>query len=548
MDLLKKLKYAGVKQCGYKGNSFRNQMPPPPYLTNVLIGTIMNSVLKERNTISDEMEAVNEYLKMVTESAQSTLGTQLNCTLSSIRDNGLGDFNWSYSNGNATQINGASYNWLSAKISPADSENIVAAGTANSFNTTFQDFIQGIYFQYSKSDQKKLQDSQNAASTQSAALVASFNSTFGAPTSADYAAATAAMNPYPAYGPSTEINFIIDYVMGKMWAGSAGPYTNQEMQTTASLSTLLTNAPSNAGTILPLASQYLVALGQGAALTDQANLANMKIRAMKNNILTPTASNGAMSVYNAQANQQSGDLLPGYILTPPVPQDPTAQTSSVKGSFSSQATSSSSWNISYSGHAGISVGSFLNFSAGTSVSGDIASQCGSSATIDVTVTYPNVVAAPAISSTPEGLSTVAADGTATGWFSPGIAQEAFTNTKLGDNAPSGFAFIGGTIPDNFGYASKVVISGFPEISVTVTNGNYSAFQQWQKTHTYFDVKLFGFISLGGGSVDTYTSKTTSQSSNSSFSFTLSPPSSSPITNPSQQVYPVLGLSATYMDV
>jgi hypothetical protein len=495
----------------------------------------------------DQMAAVNEYLQMVTKATQDTFGTQLNCTLNSIRGNGLGDFNWSYSNGQTTQINGASYNWLSAKMGVADANQSVSAGAQNSFNSAYQSFIQGIYYQFSSSDKRALQASQNAAATQSSALVAAFNSTFGAPSASDYATASAAMNIYPAYGPSTEINFIVDYVMGKMWAGANGPYTNVQMQNTADLAGLLAKKPANAGTILPLASQYLVALGLGAALTDKANLANMQIGAMKRNLLTPSAANGGMTVFNAQANQSTSQTLAGYIVTPAIPQDPALQTNSVTATFESSATSASSWDVSYGGHAGFSVGEFLSFSVGTTVSGDIASQCGSSASMSVSVTYPEIVAAPAISSIPVGLSAIAADGTATGWFSPDIVSEAIKNTNLGSDASSGFAFIGGAIPENFGYASTIVISGFPEITVKVTNGDYKAFQSWQATHTSFDVSLFGIISLAGGSVDTYTSKVTSQESNSSFSFTLSGPKSSPITNPNQQVYPVLGLAVTYLN-
>lgn len=495
-----------------------------------------------------EMSAANAYLRMVRDQTQQTLGDTLGCTLSAIRNNGLGDFNWSYSNGQSTQINGATYNWVSAEADVADTNNMVSAGPANSFATAYQSFIQGIYFQYSMADQRTLQASQNAASTQSAALVAAFNTTYGAPTATDYAAANAALSPYPPYAPSSEINFIIDYVMGTKWAGKGGPYTNVQMQNTASLSTLLAAAPANAGTVLPMASQYLVALGLGAALTDQANLANMQIGAMKRNLLTPTAKNGGITVYNAQGNQPGNPTLPGYSVSPAVPQDPQLQTTKISATFSSVATSANSWNVSYAGQAGISVGSFLNYSAGTSVSGDVASQCGASATMSITVTYPNIVVSPAISATPQGLSTVAADGTATGWFSPQIAQQAYKNTNLGNDAPSGFAFIGGALPDNFGYPSTIVVSGFPVISVTVTNGDYSAYQAWQKTHTSFNVSLFGIISLASGSVDTYTSTTTSQQSNSSFTFQLSPPSTAPITNPAQQVYPVLGVAVTYLDV
>ncbi|MDQ2823274.1 MAG: hypothetical protein M3Y65_23330 [Pseudomonadota bacterium] len=495
-----------------------------------------------------EMSAANAYLKMVTDQTQQTLGDTLGCTLSSIRSNGLGAFNWSYSNGQSTQINGATYNWVSAELDVADGNNMVCAGPADSFVTAYQSFIQGIYFQFSIADQTTLQKSQNAASTQSAALVAAFNTTFATPTATDYATATAAMSAYPPYGPSTEINFIIDYVMGKMWAGKGGPYSNVQMQNTASLSTLLTAAPANAGTVLPLASQYLVALGLGAALTDQGNLANMQIGAMKKNVLTPTAANGGMTVYNPQSNQPNNPTLPGYLVSPVPSQDPSLQTTKISATFSSSATSDSSWNVSYAGQAGISVGSFLNFSAGSSVTGDIASQCGASATMSVMVTYPNIVASPAISAIPQGLSTVAADGTATGWFSPQIAQQAYKNTKLGNDAPSGFAFIGGALPENFGYPSTIVVSGFPVISVTVTNGDYNAYQSWQKTQTSFNVSLFGIISLASGSVDTYTSTITSHQSNSSFTFQLSPPTKAPITNPAQQVYPVLGVGVTYLDV
>lgn len=510
---------------------------------------LANNVLAPSSNLQDtQMAAADAYLQTITAEAQKTLGDRLGCTLSSLHGNSLGAFNWSYSNGQTAQINGATYNWLSAKIGLPDSNNMVSQGDMNTFNATYQTFIQGIYYQLSTADQAALQKSQNAASTQSAALVAAFNSTFGAPTAADYAAATTAMSAYPAYGRSSEINFIIDYVMGNRWAGKNGPYTNVQMQNTASLSTLLVNAPANAGTILPLASDYLVALGAVAALTDQANLANMKIGAMKRNLLTPTAANGGVTVFNAQLNQQNNPTLPGYVVNPQVPQDPALQTASVNASFSAQATSNSSWNINYSGQAGITVGTFLSFSAGTSVSGDIASQCGASATMSIAVTYPHIVADPAITAAPEGLSSIAADGTATGWFSQEIVQEAFNNTNLGAAAPSGFAFIGGKAPENFGYASTIVVSGFPEITVTVTNGDFSAFQAWQKTTTSFSVSLFGIIPLGGGSVDTYTSTVTSQQSNSSFTFKLSGPSSSPITNPAQQVYPVLGVGVTYLDI
>ncbi|WP_277960744.1 hypothetical protein [Pseudomonas sp. RIT-To-2] len=498
--------------------------------------------------VGDQMAAVNGYLQMVSASAQETLGKQLDCQIFSLRNNGMGDFNWSYSNGQTTQVNGASYNWISAAMTVADANHMVSMGNENSFNVAYQSFIQGIYYQFSVADQKALQASQNAASTQSAALVAAFNTTFGTPTANDYANATTAMNAYPAYGPSTEINFIIDYVMGSKWAGSKGPFTNTQMQNTASLSTLLANAPANAGTVLPLATEYLVALGQGTALTDQANLANMQIGAMKRNLLTPTANNGGITVFNAQANQPNNPTLPAYTVSPPIPQDPSLQQNSIDAAFKAQATSDSSWNVSYSGQAGISVGEFLSFNASTTVSGDIASQCGSSATMSVTVTYPNIVATPAISSIPQGLSAVAADGSATGWFSESIVKQAYTNTQLGSAAPSGFAFIGGAIPENFGYPSTIVLSGYPEISVTVTNGSYSDFQSWQKTHTSFSVSLFGFISLGGGSVNTYTSTVTSAESESSFTFKLTGPSKSPVTNPAQQVYPVLGVGVTYLDI
>lgn len=497
-------------------------------------------------TTSAQMNAADAYLQSVTASTQKTLGQAITATLRSLQGNGLGGFNWYYSNGNTSQINGASYNWLSAEMSLPDSSNMVSAGTIGSFNALYQSFVQGIYYQYSAADLAALQASQNAASTQSAALVATFNSTYGAPSASDYAAGTAAVSAYPAFSASTEINFIIQYVMGKMWAGALGPYNTVQMQNTASLSTLLTNAPANAGTILPLASAYLVALGQGAALTDQANLANMQIGAMKNNILTPTAANGGMSIFNAQANQQAVTAVPGYSVNPPVPQDPMQQTNKVQAAFSSQATSSSSWNISYAAHAGISVGSLLTFSAKSSISGDIASYCGASATMDISVTYPNVVAAPPITSAPQGLSTVAANGSATGWYSSAIAQQAYTNTQLGSKAPSGFAFIGGVLPENFGYASTVVISGYPTVTVTVTNGDYSAFQAWQKTQTSFSVSLFGIIPLGGASLDTYSSQSSSQGSNSSFTFTLSAPASAPVSAPAVQQYPVLGVGVTYL--
>ena len=208
--------------------------------------------------------------------------------------------------------------------------------------------------------------------------------------------------------------------------------------------------------------------------------------------------------------------------------------------------------MGFQGSAGLSFGGFLlGYSAGTSVQGDIASVQGAGSSMQIQVTYPGLTPISVAPLSWNGGSFQSPGGQTTGWWYEAILAQALQNFSAGSSAPTGFTFgskpnvpIGA--PDTTGFASTIVVSAYPTIKVTFSNGSFSAFSQWLKTQTSMSISLFGCIPLGSASVNTYTASASQGSSDSTFTLTLTPPGPGGVTiDPSQQTVPVLGVAATW---
>jgi hypothetical protein len=503
---------------------------------------------------SQQAQLAAAYVEAGTAAANAVIGASLKTPLVPLQLPAQGDFTWSYTNGN--NFNAATESYLTGAVTPSSSiPGAVQIGASGSFPNLYQQLINGIQWQLSAADQTALQSSITQSQTQATSVVSTFNAQYGAPTQADYDAANAAISPFPAFGPNSEIDYITNYVMGWMWAGkpAAGALSLSQMQTAQDLGALLPKAPASGQSTIMAVTAYLAALGAGARIQDQQSLGSWTIAQLRAN-LTPSSTNGGVQLFNGG----SGFAL-AYDASPTVAsilQQLQNPNSKATFSFSATESSSSSYNISFAGQAGISWGGWLlQGSVGTSWQGDIASVSGAGSSMTITMTYPGLTALPPVSIAPmgwNGNSQMAPGGQTTGWWYESILYQALQNFNAGAGAPTGFNF-GTAVPGGIklgangtGYLSTIVVSAYPTISVSFSSGSFSQFSAWLATHTTMSVSLFGFIPLGSSTVNTYTATATAGASDSSFTLTLTPAPPGGTTIPvAQQTVPVLGVTATW---
>jgi hypothetical protein len=498
-----------------------------------------------------------EFMKQAAAAANATMGTTASTKFTPLQYPQQGDFPFNYTNGN--NINGLTYNYISGTISPSATDpSVFQLGAAGSLPNAYQELMTQIFCGLSESDNARLQKATQQASTQANTLVSSYNSSYGAPTQAQYDAATnnAGVAGGP-FGPNNEIDYVMLYALGWLWAGKpAKGYTLTQMQQAPSLVNLLPAVPPSGAQILGAVPAYLAALGPAAQLLDQQSLVNWTTNQIKSNLLNPSAGNGGIQIFNNQAGQTAGSFAVGYSVGPSpaaILQQLSNASQAAAFSFQATAASSSQYNIQYQGSAGFSVGSFLNLSVGTSFQGEVNSIQGAGSSMSVQVSYPGLTK---INISPEawsGGSNQGAGGATTGWWNEQLMYQALANFKAGASAPTGPRFgSGGPAPaigaaNQLGVASTILISNYPTITIKFSNGSYSQFSQWLKTHSSMSVKLFGVFTVGQTSVDTYNASAQSSASDASFTLTLTPPPPGGVTiDPNQATMPVLGVAPTWI--
>jgi hypothetical protein len=447
-----------------------------------------------------------------------------------------GDFNWDWTQGNG-DVNKPTYDYISGAMTPStDASGTFAVGGSGSLAGIYAQLVNAIVWQFNTADQNALTTAQTNSAVQAEALVSTYTSIYGSITPAQMATAQKV-----APGIATPSDYVLTYQAGYLWAGvpvGSPALSWHTMQAAPNLFNLLANAPPSADQVIESISAYLNAFGPAVTLIDEQFFGNNLLKNIQAN-LTPSAANGGV----LQSNPTSTAYFPGFDSS----MQPTDILSDLKNaaqaatvSFSASASSQSNYNVSFSGGGSFGwAGELLGISAGTSFQGDVAGQSSSGSSFDITMVYPGLTIVPF---TPTVFGNTSAG--ATGWLDETVLYQALTNYNGGSKS-TGFTFLSGlpagiTLGQNgVGYLSAVVLSAYPTITIDFSEGSMSSFQSWLATQTSFSVSLFGFIPIGGGSVDTYTAATSQNSTNSGFTLTLTPPLlSSSTAAPNQQV-PVL---------
>jgi len=486
------------------------------------------------------------YINQLKDQAASVLGATIGASLQPLQYHG--DFNWAWTDG--IGVNSLSYNYISGAIAPAPNQpGIYRVGQTGSLANLYQQLVTALQWSFSEADRGALQTAQTQSSAQATTLIQTYAATYGVPTQAQITAAQASV-PWV----QTALDYIVLYQVGYIWAGikpNSPGLSLQSMQQAESLSNLLPYATPSAQPTIQALVAYLNALGPASRLMDMQSLGNYTIKQLKNNQI-PSASNGGILLSNPPSG---ATYWPGWSSNTTVSQilqDLNNASQQVTLQFSAQKSSSSSYNVAFSGSAGLSwMGDLLNISAGTSFRGDVAQAQGAGSTMNISMVYPGVTVLPLFPAAFQSNST----GT-TGWLDEAVIYQAWSNQQAGPNASSGFSFGAGGVPsgiklgvDGTGYLTALVVSGYPTITVNFTQGDYQQFSSWLSTHTSVSVSLFGFIPLGSTSVDTYTASASQSSSQAGFSLTLTPPapgsSGQTIPLPNQTV-PVLAAQLSWL--
>jgi hypothetical protein len=374
-------------------------------------------------------------------------------------------------------------------------------GPAGTFGNLYQQLISGIAWHLSTADAATLQQAVTNAQTQATSIVQAYVSAYGPPTAPQMQAAQA-LSPCIA----TPLDYIMLYAAGYVWAGKPmPPLSLYAMQRAADLNQLLQFAPASALGIIQTMPPYLAALGAGAAISESQSLGAFTLRQIENNLLTPSATNGGITLFNPP----SGNYYAGYSIgvTPSqILQDLANGSPQVRVSFSAKMSSPHSCSISFPVQGPIVWGGdLLNISAGASLRGDVARQPGAGSCLTIDLLYAGVAVIPIFPTAwqPTG-------DASTGWWCEPIIYQASANFQAGSSAPSGFTFVN-AIPggiklgqDGLGYLSAIIVANPPIISVTFRNGSYAAFSSWLAQDATVSVSLFGFIPFGSQSADMYT--------------------------------------------
>lgn len=444
--------------------------------------------------------------------AQSQLGNTFKGTLTPIELGAQGDFPWFWQDSN-NNFNANTYSYISRRVIPGQHGGVALSG---SFINAYDGALTDLTYILSSSDKQLLSSTQTAANVQATSVVNSYQQAYTAITSDQLAKAADVMGMVP-----TKLDYVIGYVVAYIWSGrnqSKGqPLTYQELSQARSLNSLLPYAPATSQSVLTAVATYLSVTNAILSLEDASSNAMWLKARLLNNTQSPTTDNGGVNTIDSNGGLK---IRPGYIVNKSVSllQDSLNSQSSFQISMTAQRQDANTLNVNIEGQAAGSVQAdffTIGLSANASYSLFQASGSGKSATIEMT--FPGLTVVP-LEQTQWQQDTMA------GWFA--IKPLAFAAGNS-DFSKTGWAF--SPVPSynfsasgDFGWLSNLIVSNYPTIKITYSEGNYADFSKSFQQSFSTSVKLFG-IPLGSASENTFSGSTSAESTDGSFSITIAPP-------------------------
>jgi len=458
-------------------------------------------------------EGGDQFYSALQQKAQSAVASFFNSPLRTIQYPAQGDFMWNWCNPNQI-FNARTADYISAALSKGDFLDSAKMSGAGSFPNAYSQVINCLVFSLSQTNQQKLIQAQNNASTQAQTIISDYQTTYGPITDAMMTAA----------GVSTKQDYVISYIMGSVWSGkgSAQPLTYTQMANARNLAALLPNMPASGTQVLTDVTIYLNLMQPVNALSDLLQNGAWILRQLKTNTQYPSAANGGMQTVDPVTGVVSPAYNVGYGINyslAAISNDLQNKGRTISLAMTTSSASGSNLSVSIDGQTGFSMGSFLKFSVGASASYDMNQVSGTSTECSVTMTWAGYSMIP--------MAPLAwQQATSVGWYNGDPITQAMAN---GNQDVDGFKFVspppfnlgkldnGGT----FGQFTNLLIGNYPTITITYRNANFASFQQSWSEKVSGNLTLFGFISLGSFSQGAYGSSYQQGADNSTFSVTFS---------------------------
>lgn len=484
---------------------------------------------------SDLMEL---FYSGINAQAQEQLGNLLHGSITPVELGSQGGFPWFWQDANGN-FNANTFDYLSRRATPGQHGG-VALG--DSFLNAYSASLQDLTWKLSTADQALLNQTLLAASVQAGAVVTAYQQTIGAITQAQLDAAAKVLGY-----PPQKVDYVIGYILGYQWSGQAlktgaAPLSYQAMASARNLNAMLPNMPPTAGSVLPAVSNYLQVTNSIVSLEDSSSNAMWIRGQLLTNTQQPSLSNGGV-----QTISSNGVLAvrPGYTINM-APGDIANSLANAGTSLTitmnAARQSANELSVDIEGHTGFTLPlDFIGITIGASAQYSLFEASGSGAAATVSMTFPGLTVVPV---GPSQWQQDTSGNTTVGWFyKTPIAQAAAAGSGTGwsfsPKPPYDFASGG-----DFGWLAALVISGYPTITITYTEGSYAEFSRTFAQKFSAEVSLFG-IPLGGGSESTFSGESSSSSQDGSFTITMTPPAQTATVNPLDQRAYVIGAQVSY---
>ncbi|GEL98152.1 hypothetical protein [Cellulomonas terrae] len=451
-----------------------------------------------------------QFYSALQSKAMAAVQNTFKSTLYPVQYPAQGDFAWNWQNANQV-FNDRTYGYANVLVQPGDIDGTVQLSPAGGFANAYVGLLNDLVFQLSSTDQAKLTAAQSNATVQAGTIVSDYQTIYGPITDAQRA----------AVGAPTKQDYVIGYVLGSQWSGSAKPLTYTQMASARNLKVLLPLAPASADQIITDVAVYLNLMQPVNGLQDQLLNGAWTLAQLKANTTGPTATNGGMQTFDPNSGATLGWNV-GWSVGSSVASinNDLANTGrTIEIDLTTTSSSDNTLGVNVDGQVGFSVGSWLEFSTEASASYDMSRTSGTSTECSVSIVYAGYSMVP-LAPTPWQ------QATNVGFYATDPVAQAVANS--GQDV-TGFQFLSdppyrlGSVADggNFGVLTNLLIANFPTITITYEHADYATFAQSWDEKVSGNLTLFGFIKLGSFSQGAYGSTVTSSTDNSSFTITFS---------------------------
>ena len=467
-------------------------------------------------------DAGHVYYSVLKLQANRAIAGIVNTSITPIAFPAQGDFHWVYQNDDGN-FNKATYNYISARVSPSDIAGVAQLSDAGGFPNAYDRVINSLSFDLSPQDQAVVNRAKDQASVQAQSVIATYQGIFGQITEQDMREARDAVGPSNA---ANKMDYILNFIMGYVWSGRQQrhmpPLSWAEMQRARSLRALLPNLPPSGEPVLSTVTGYLNILGPSVSLQDLRELGNWIGEQLKFNTANPDQANDGMKTVDPNTGSVSerhntvGYAIP--VSTAKIRNDLDNDGRSFALSMEVSQAERSEVRVHVDGSAGFTVNSFLRYSRSQSFDYDMTRIRGASSDASVTVEYPGFTFIPIQVTAWQQAANV-------GWYNGQPIAEAYANRE---NPKTGFNFV--TQPPfnlrplseggNFGRLTGLLISRYPTIKIHFRNANFEEFKESFQQNASGNLTLFGFINLGSSREGTYQSQYEAGRSNSEFTVTF----------------------------